>query len=151
MAGEIIWDVGSAITLETTNLNSFAANETLLTSAITGSGQYTLAKVGLYLAVQGSARDAGGYCSLYVLPEFEATNDEYPAGGSGTPGVIPMSTYKRENLLYTTAVTAEWAFTNPFAADFADMKVWVQNKTGVAFNASGNILKIIFGTPKVSA
>lgn len=130
-------DVQAAEGVLTTELNALAdgANK-ITTSALSNDAAAELdvyADFTLYVGVQ-TARDAGAYVSLYILPEV---NSVFPYGGDSLDpaGNLCVGAFQLD-----AAVTARQAHIRGIILPPDDFHVLVINETGQAFAATLNTL-----------
>lgn len=130
------WAAPEAIaTLLSTELNSLANAGVVLSAAINNeTGLYTHMNLELYVAVQGSARSAGAYVAIYILPSVDGTNfdDETVAAA-----LDAMQVY----CALDAATTARYKVKCNIPIPPLQFKLQVENKTGQAFKADSNTLK----------
>lgn len=131
----------SAVTVLSTELNNLAdGGNKISTSPLSNDAATTerelFAKFSLSLAAQGSARSAGATVDLYILPEVDGT---YPYGGDS---LDPSSNHYVHSFHFDAATTARVDNITDVRLPNADYHVLVQNNTGQALAASGNVLKI---------
>jgi hypothetical protein len=140
MVTEFKYEVPAALQAYlSTDLDSLPNNDTFVGAKIDnvadGENEMYIA-LELLVAAQGSARSAGGYVAVYLLPSVDDTNFGYGDDAYLTdPG----------NLLCTfaldAATTARYVTRANLPIPPVDFKLQVQNKTGQAFASSGNTLK----------
>lgn len=122
----------------TTELNSLADNaRAIITSAINNSGHDVYMDFRLYIAAQGSARDTGGFCKLYLLKSDADSN--WPRGGASDE-----PSYKNfvDNFLFDAATTARYESINGVLVPPGYYKTVIENQTGQALASTGNILAV---------
>jgi hypothetical protein len=90
----------------------------------------------LYIAEQGSARSAGAYVTLYLVPSVDGTNYTY-----GGDALTPPATCLVGDFVLDATVTARYVSLPCIAIPPTKFKLLVINETGQAFAASGNTLK----------
>lgn len=140
MATEIKYEAPAAIqSYLTTELNSLADADTYVGAKIDnvadGENEVFIG-LELYVAAQGSARDAGGGVNVYLLPSLDDTNFSY---GDAAALVDPGNLICRFNL--DAATTARYCVRARIPIAPVDFKLQVENDTGQNFAASGNTLK----------
>lgn len=130
-------DVTSQASVLTTELNSLADGANVI-SALLSNDQTaeldTFADFVFTLAAQGSARDAGAYISLYILPEVEGSV-QY-----GDASTDPPSTMWCGSFAFDAATTARIGTIRGVLLPPDDFYVLVMNETGQALASTGNIL-----------
>jgi hypothetical protein len=125
----------------TTTLNALADGANKITvTAISNDQAAELDMYGdliLVLAAQASARNTGAYVPVYILPRSDG--DSYPYGGDSLdpdPGLqvgsfkLDAATNAREAVIRTVLLPPE------------DFHVLIANKTGQAFGATGNTVRL---------
>lgn len=147
MANAVLWQ---AAFVDRSNILSTELNN-LANAAYTNAGteianQTNLDQYGkLELAVTfGSAPAAGGYINIYMLTAPDGTNYE-----DGSSSVVPESrTFVCQ--IGVRAVTAAQRLTTPlFMLLPAKTKFILENKSGVAFPASGSTVKLYTSNDEV--
>lgn len=138
MASTETWsDLGSTQTYLSTELNALANDGRKIGAEIdnaTAKAMFLAAE--LYVAEQGSARSAGAYVTLYLVPSVDGTNYTY-----GGDTLTPPATCLVGDFVLDAAVTARYVGLPCVAIPPTKFKLLVINKTGQAFAASGNTLK----------
>lgn len=131
-------DVAAAESILTTELNALGDGANKITgTAISNDAVAELdvyADFVLYLATQGSARDAGGYCPLYILPEVDS---QYPYGGDS---LDPAGNLCVGAFQFDAAVTARYAVIRGIILPPGDFHILIMNETGQALAATLNTL-----------
>ena len=89
----------------------------------------------LVIGTQGSARDAGGYVAVYLLPSVDDTTFSY---GDDTPLIDPGTLLCIFSL--DAATTARTVTRVNLPIPPLDFKLLVENQTGQALGATGNSL-----------
>lgn len=138
MANEVNWsDYPSATTYLTTELNALADGGNDLGAEIdnTANGDMYM-DLELYLATQGSARSAGAYVAIYLLPSVDGTNFCY-----GGDALDPPANTHRASFRFDAAVTARYSTITHVLLPAGKFKILVMNETGQDFAATGNTLK----------
>lgn len=135
------WEAPATIaTIMSTDLNAQANGANVLSAALSNDAatteRFLYATFELYLAEQGSARSAGAYVALWLLPEIDGTNFAY-----GEAGLNPQSGLWLCNFTFDAAVTARYALQHQIPIPPHNLKLLLQNNTGQAFAATGNTLK----------
>ncbi len=128
-------------TVFTTGLNNLANDGVAVSANVSNDATeelYLYADFEIYLATQGSARSAGAHVEIYIIQEIDGTNYSY--GGTGLP---PNAALKVGNFAYDAAVTARYTHIRGVKLPPADFEVVLINRTGQAFAASGNTLKMV--------
>jgi hypothetical protein len=129
---------GSLTTIFTTELNSLAngSNKITGTALDNDSGLDLYADFEFYIAAQASARSAGAYIPLYILPLVDASNPTYGGDSLDPPGSMWVGSF-----LLDAATTARYTSIRGVLLPPFDFHVLVMNETGQAFASSGNTLK----------
>jgi len=133
-------DGTSATTILDTGLNSLANNAGALSAALDNDTDLAyLADIEVYVAGFGASINKGtAYVEVYLLPTVDGTN--YP----DTDSNVPQPTYFIGSLLKGTAngsgAVRDVLREVPLPA--RDFKIAVVNKSGQAWSASGNTVKI---------
>ena len=125
----------------TTELNSLADGSAVITSTALSNDAATterelFAKFRLSIAAQGTARSSGAYVALYLIPE---------SGGTfayGSASLQPASQHWVGNFSYDAATTARVDVILDVRLPNSDYHVYLENNTGQALAASGNVLAI---------
>jgi hypothetical protein len=129
----------SASTVLSTELNSLGDGSNKITGTALSndaSGERDLfADFSLSLAAQGSARDSGATVDIYIIPEVDTT---YAYGGDS---LDPSANHYRGSFRFDAATTARVDILDGVRLPNSDYHVLLQNNTGQAFAASGNVLK----------
>lgn len=137
------WAEPTAIsTLLSTEMNSLGNGSNKITTTAhdnTGANnRYMYADFEFYIAEQASARSAGAFVALYILPSVDGTNFAY-----GGDSLDPASDKWRANFQFDAVVTARYGTIEGILLPNAKFHVLVMNETGQAFAASGNTLKMV--------
>ena len=136
------WEAPATIaTVMSTELNSLANGANAITaSALSNDAatteRFLYASFEFYIAAQGSARSAGAYVALFLLPEIDGTNFAY-----GGAGLNPQSGLWLCNFSLDAATTARYCLQHQIPIPPHNFHLVMQNNTGQAFAASGNTLK----------
>lgn len=139
MVNAINWESNPALTSYlTTELNSLANDGNKLGAAINNSvGLDMYMDVELNLATQGSARSAGAFVAIYLIPSLDGgTNYCYGADDLDPPANTLVVT-----LPLDAAVTARYVTATGILVPPGHFKLLVENKTGQAFKADSNVLQ----------
>jgi len=126
-------------TVLSTELNSLASDGNKLSAAFDNYASdklYFYAEFELYLAAQ-STRSAGAHVALYILPELDGSN--YSFGDDSTD---PSGSNLSATFALDAATNARYVVITGVLLPPTSFKILVENKTGVAFAASGNTLKM---------
>lgn len=131
----------SAVTVLSTELNSLVNGGNKITTAPLSNDAATterelFAKFSLSLAAQASARSAGAYVDLYILPEVDGT---YPYGGDS---LDPSSNHWVGTFYFDASTSARVDIITDVRLPNSDYHVLLQQNTGQAWAASGNTLKM---------
>jgi len=121
----------------TTELNSLAngANKITTSPVANDVSPYMYGDFELSVAVQGSARSSGAYCSLYLIPTLDDTN--YAFGGDS---LDPSANHLVGSFQYDAATNARVDIIRGVLLPNSKFHVLVMNDTGQAFASSGNTL-----------
>ncbi len=130
----------SANTVLSTELNSLGDGSNKITSTALSNDAATTerelyADWSLSLAAQGTARDSGASVELYIIPEVDGT---YAYGGDS---LDPSPNHYVGSFSFDAATTARVDILVGRPLPNSDYHVLLQNNTGQAFAASGNVLK----------
>jgi len=136
---KILWGPETPANLLATDLNLLANDAGFLSTAIsTGENQFL--KLSLSIGIT-AARDAAAYVKTFILPSMGGL---YP----DTALTEPLQAYAIQHFYFKPITTAETAITTNIFLPFGDIKVYIVNKTGVAFTATGNVLTYQLGSPE---
>lgn len=128
-------------TVVSTELNSLANNgQAISSSPVSNNASGELFLFGafeLYLNTQGTARVAGAYVELYLVPSLDDTNFAY---GSGS--LLPAVGLKIGVFQFDAAVTARRGVIYNVPLPPLDFHFVLRNGTGQALASSGNTLKM---------
>lgn len=115
-----------------TELNGLANAASVLGGAINNTEGELFINLELYLAVQGSARTAGGYVRVDILPSVDGTNY--------CDATVPCAPqFTQFNL--DAAVTARYVTRVNLPIPPMNFKLQITNVTGQAFKADSNTIK----------
>jgi hypothetical protein len=130
------WATPEAIvTLLSTELNALANNGVVLSAAINNETElYTHLNLELYVAAQGSARSAGAYVAVYILPSVDGTNFD---DATVAAALDAMQVY----MALDAATTARYKVKVNIPSPPLQFKLQVENKTGQAFANTLSTLK----------
>ena len=132
----INWESNPSLTSYlTTELNSLANGGNKLGAAIDNSaGLDMYMDVEINIAEQGSARSAGAYVAVYLVPSADGgTNYAY-----GADALTPGANHLVATVPFDAAVTARIQLATMMPAPPGHFKLLVQNATGQALAASAN-------------
>ncbi len=135
MPSKVVWDSSPALTgYLTTGLNSLANDGQVLGAEIDNSTALdTFCDVEFNVATQGSARSAGAYIAVFLIPTPDGTNYWYGDGSTDPPANRLIAT-----LPLDAAVTARRTGAQMLTIPPGKYKLLFENKTGQALAASGN-------------
>lgn len=136
---------GSIATMASTELNSLANNAGALGAEYDNATNLYLSGVFELNVTFGSAPTAGNTVDLYIIPAPDGTN--YDDAVTGASGSAPASCYAGGFPLraVTTAqkVPLGVGLSGPVPLPACKFKVFVLNKSGVAFPSSGSTVKMV--------
>lgn len=135
----IKWEVASASTIMTTELNSLANNATAISSEVNNtSNLYLFDDVELYTNTFGSTPTAGSVIELYQVVALDGTNYE-----DGNASIDPPASNLVGVFNIRASTSAQRHVLRMIPAAPLKYKYVVKNKTGVALNASSNTVKVV--------
>lgn len=134
---KILWGPETPANLITGNLDALGNGSSAEGIITTGENQFL--KLSLSLGVT-AARDANAYVKTYLLPSMGGV---YPDSASE-----PLQAYAIQHFYFKAAIAAEVAITTNIFLPFSDVKIYILNQIGVAFNATGNVLSYQLGSPE---
>lgn len=121
-----------------TELNSLGAGSNKITgTALANSSRYMYGDFELSIAAQGSARNTGAYCSLYLLPELDGTNHAY-----GGDSLDPSPNHMVGAFQFDAATNARVDIIRGVLLPAGSFHVLLMNETGQALAATGNTLTL---------
>ena len=134
------WEVhSSANTVLDTALNSLTSGSNKITTTAESNDATNelkfYGKFQLYLAAQGTARSAGAYVALYILPEID---DNYAFGGDS---LDPPESCWRGNFLFDATTNARYSDVIETVLPNGNYHVLLMNETGQTLAATLNVLK----------
>ena len=135
MPSAVNWESNPSYTSYlTTELNSLADGANKLGAAIDNStGLDMYMDVEVSLAAQGSARSAGAYVAVYLIP-----SDDNSTYGYGDDSTDPPAQSWLANVAFDAATNARVSVTTMLPVPPGYFKLLVMNETGQAFAASGS-------------
>lgn len=135
----INWESNPALTSYlTTDLNALANNGNKLGGTINNSaGLDTHMDVELSLAAQGSARSAGAYVGIYLLPSADGGTTFAFGGDALNPGANHLAA----TIPFDAATTARVQLATMIPVPPGHFQLLVQNVTGQALAATTNVLQ----------
>jgi len=140
MATEHKWEAPAAVqTYLSTELNALADGGNKPGAAIDNQTDGTndlYASLELYLAAQGSARDAGATVDVYLLPSVDGTNYCYGSDSDDPPATAYVGSF-----VLDAATAARYATLHNLPVPPLRFKLLLVNNTGQALAAAGNTLK----------
>lgn len=140
MATEQKWEVPASIeTYLSTELNSLADGANKLGAAVdneTDGKNELYINLELYVAAQGSARDADAHVRIYLLVSVDGTNYCYGDDSTDPPAGALFHVFDLD-----AATTARYVTIENLPIPPLKFKLLVMNETGQAFASSGNTLK----------
>ena len=143
MVTEVKWETPAALqTYLTTELNALANAAAVLGAAIDNTGGELFINLELTLATQGSARTAGGYVGVDILPSVDGTNY-----CDVTPPCAPELTQFNLDAAVTARIVTRVCLPIPPTL----FKLNFRNVTGQAFGATGNTIKYTLHSDEIQA
>ncbi len=138
MGNAINWETNPSLTSYlTTELNSLANNARIIGAAIDNSaGLDMYMDVEAYVAEQGSARSAGAYLGIYLIPSLDGGTNY----GYGDATDAPPASSLVAALPLDAAVTARRVQATMIPVPPGHFKLIESNATGQAFAAAGSTL-----------
>lgn len=135
----INWESNPSLTSYlTTELNSLADAANKLGAAIDNSaGLDMYADVEISLAAQGSARSAGAYVAVYLIPSADGGTTYAYGGDSLDPGANHLVA----TVPFDAATTARDQLATMIPVPPGHFKLLIQNQTGQALAASGSTVQ----------
>jgi len=146
MANAINWESSPSLTSYlTTELNSLANGSNKIGAEIDNStGLDMYVDVELNLAAQGSARSAGAYVPVFLIPTIDGTNYTY-----GDDSTDPPAHQQIGALLLDAATTARRVGLQMMKVPPGKFKLLIMNETGQAFASSGTTFGYRLYSPEI--
>ena len=133
--------LGTLTTYLTTALDGLGIGANKLGAAISNDGsteRNRFISFELTVATQASARTSGAFVSLYLLTSLDGTNFSFGDDSTDPAASTLMAVFPLDAATTARIVTAYGIPIPPL-----DFKLLCMNETGVAFAATGNVLKYL--------